>query len=116
MQELSLPHKEPIRFAKYIISKESNMARVKVEFNKIPSLAMMIEAAAQSSSAIGDDNTLMGFLVSLKNIKLLTVPTKTTLEVEILNEHNMEKMKMMNFNIFEDEIKISTGSFIIALN
>ncbi len=114
MQELNLPHIEPIRFAKYIISKESNRARVKLEFDTIPSLAMMIEAAAQSSAAIGESDAKIGFLVSLKNVKLLTSPTKTILEAEVVNEHNMENMKMMNFDIFEDETKISTGSFMIA--
>ena len=114
MQELNLPHEEPIRFAKHIISKESSRARVEIGFDEIPSLAMMIEAAAQSSAAIGESDATMGFLVSLKNIKLLTSPTKTILEVEVVNEHNMENMKMMSFDIFEDETKISTGSFMIA--
>ena len=115
MQKLNLPHIEPIRFAKYIISKDSNRARVKIEFDEIPSLAMMIEAAAQSSAAIGEDDATMGFLVSLKNVKLLTPPTKIIFEVEVVNEHNMENMKMMSFDIFEDETKISTGSFMIAI-
>lgn len=115
MQELNLPHQDPIRFAKYIISKESNRARVKIEFDEIPSLAMMIEAAAQSSAAIGEGDAKMGFLVSLKNVKLLQTPLKKSLEVEIVNEHNMENMKMMNFDIFDDETKVSTGSFMIAI-
>ena len=115
MQALNLPHIEPIRFAKHIISKESDRARVAIEFDEIPSLAMLIEAAAQSSAAIGEDNAKMGFLVSLKNVKLLTPPTKKILEVEVVNEHNMENMKMMSFDIFEDETKVSTGSFMIAL-
>ena len=109
MQELNLPHREPIRFAKHIISKESNRARVEIGFDEIPSLAMMIEAAAQSSAATGEGDSKMGFLVSLKNVKLLTPPTKTILEVEVVN------VKMMSFDIFEDETKISTGSFMIAL-
>lgn len=115
MQELNLPHVAPIRFAKYIISKEPNRAKVKVEFDEIPSLAMMIEAAAQSSAAIGESDATMGFLVSLKNIKLLTPPTKTNLEVEVVNEHSMENMKMMHFDIFEDETKVASGSFMIAI-
>jgi len=115
MQELNLPHQEPIRFAKEIISKELNRARVRIGFDEIPSLAMMIEAAAQSSAATGEGDAKMGFLVSLKNVKLLAPPTKTILEVEVVNEHNIQNMKMMNFDIFEDETKISTGSFMIAI-
>ena len=115
MQALNLPHKEPIRFAKHIISKELDRARVSLEFDEIPSLAMMIEAAAQSSAAIGEGDATMGFLVSLKNVKLLTPPTTKILEVEVINEHNMENMKMMSFDIFEDETKVSTGAFMIAI-
>jgi len=115
MLELNLPHKEPIRFAKHIISQELNRARVAIEFDEIPSLAMMIEAAAQSSAAIGESDTKMGFLVSLKNVKLLTPPTKKNLEVEVVNEHNMETMKMMSFDVFEDETKVSTGAFMIVI-
>jgi len=114
MQELNLPHREPIRFAKHIISKASNRARVEIGFDEIPSLAMLIEAAAQSSAAIGESDATMGFLVSLKNVKLLASPTKTIFEVKVVNEYNMGNMKMMNFDIFEDEMKISTGSFMIA--
>jgi len=116
MQELNLPHREPIRFAKEIISKELNSARVRIGFDETPSLAMMIEAAAQSCAAVGEGDAKMGFLVSLKNVKLLTLPTKTTLEVEVVNEHNVENMKMMSFDIFEDGTKVSTGSFMIALS
>ena len=115
MQELNLPHKEPIRFAKHIISKDLNRARVEICFDEIPSLAMMIEAAAQSSAAIGESDAKMGFLVSLKNVKLLMPPTKTILEVEVINKHTMENMKMMSFDIFEGETKVSTGSFMIAI-
>lgn len=116
MQALNLPHKEPIRFAKIIISKALNRAKVRIVFDEIPSLAMLIEAAAQSSSAIGESNGSMGFLVSLKNVELFTAPTKMTLEVDVVNKHNIENMKMMDFDVFEDEIKVAAGSLIIAIN
>ena len=116
MQVLDLPHTSPIKFAKYIILKDESSARVQVEFDEIPSLGMLIESAAQSSAAIGTkESGAMGYLVSLKNVKLLNTPTKKILEVQVLNEHNMENMKMMNFDIFDGEMKISTGSFMIAI-
>ena len=116
MQELSLPHRDPIKFAKYIISQDETSARVQVEFDSLPSLGMLIESAAQSSAAIGEDeSSKMGFLVSLKNIKLLSHPTAKILEVEVVNEHSMENMKMIQFNIFEGEKSISSGSFMIAI-
>lgn len=114
MNELNLPHKSPIKFAKNILSKELNKARVEVEFDEIPSFGMLIEAAAQSSAAVGQGDAKIGFLVTLKNIHLLNKPTKKNFEVEVVNEHNMENMKMMSFDIFEDDTKVSTGSFVIA--
>ena len=116
MQELKLPHLYPIKFAKYILAQDELSARVQVEFDSIPSFGMLIESAAQSSAAIGtNESSRMGFLVSLKNVKLLNPPTKTILEVKVTNEHSMENMKMMQFDIFEDEIHVSTGSFMLMI-
>lgn len=116
MQELNLPHQYPIKFAKYIISQGETSARVQVEFDSLPSLGMLIESAAQSSAAIGKSKgSKMGFLVSLKNVKLLNPPTKKILEVKVKNEHSMENMKMMSFDIFEEEKHISSGSFMLMI-
>jgi len=116
MQELNLPHKSPIRFAKYILKQDETSARVQVEFESLPSLGMLVESAAQSSAAINtNESSKMGFLVSLRNVKLLTAPTKTILEVEVVNEHSIENMRMMQFDIFEDELTIASGSFMIAV-
>ena len=116
MQELNLPHQSPVKFAKYIISQDETWARVQVGFDSLPSLGMLIESAAQSSAAIGtNESSKMGFLVSLKNIKLLNPPTKNILEVKVKNEHSMENMKMMSFDIFEDERVITSGSFMLAI-
>ena len=114
MQELDLPHEEPIRFAKYIISKTSDKAIVQIKFSKIPSLAMMIEASAQSSSALGESGVKKGYLVSLKNVELLKKPTKDSFEVEIVNQNSLGNMKSIVFNVFENQKKIVTGFFVIA--
>ena len=89
--ELELPHKAPIFFAKKILSRELNRSRVYVEFDEIPSLAMLVESAAQSTSAIDKDSTIKNaYLVSMKNIELLTNPKKKYFEVEVVYEHNLE--------------------------
>ena len=92
-----------------------NKARVGVEFNEIPSLAMMVEAAAQSSSAIGNEDIDIAYLVSMKNIQLLTPPVQNKFEIEVINEHNLENMKLISFNVFEEEKVIANGSFTIAI-
>ena len=114
--DINLPHLAPIKFVKNISYKELNKARVEVEFNEVPSLAMMVEAAAQSSSVIGNEDVDIAYLVSMKNIQLLTPPTQNRFEIEVINEHNLENMKYISFNVFEKEKIIVNGSFIISLN
>ena len=115
MSELKLPHKHPVLFAKEVLAKESNKARVSLEFETLPSLAMLIEAAAQSSAALGEGDSREGFLVSLKNVKLLKKPTQNALEVEVVNEHNLDKMSYVSFNVFEANEQIATGSLVVAI-
>lgn len=115
MKELNLPHRAPVLFAKEILFKESNKARVSLEFESLPSLAMMIEAAAQSSAAFSDKEGKEGFLVSLKNVKLLKNPSLKKLEVEVVNEHNLDKMSYISFNVMENTTALVTGSFVVAI-
>lgn len=114
--DINLPHLAPIKFAKTILLKEIDKAIVEVEFDKIPSLPMLVEAAAQSSSAIGNEDIDIAYLVSVKNIQLFTPPTQNGFEIEVINEHNFENMRYMSFNVFEKEKIIVDGSFIIALD
>ena len=115
MQELQLPHKDPVRFAKSVLYKNEKSARVKIEFQELPSLAMLIEAAAQSSAVFGDGSAKMGFLVSLKNVKLTKKASRKILEVEVKNEHNLENMKYINFEVFESDESIAIGSLVVSL-
>ncbi|SFV62640.1 3-hydroxydecanoyl-[ACP] dehydratase [hydrothermal vent metagenome] len=116
MQELSLPHIAPIRFADKILFKEETTARVSLTFDSLPNLGMMIEAAAQSSAAFSDGTKKGGFLVSLKNIKLLQKPTKLELEVSLSNEHTLQDMSYFSFLIYEGSVELVSGSFVIVKN
>ena len=116
MYELNLPHQEPIRFAKYIISKTLDKAIVQIEFDAIPTFGMMIEASAQSSSAFSHNDLEKGYLVSLKNVELLQKPISKSFEVEVMNQITLGNMKSIIFNIFDKKNKIVTGSFVIAIN
>jgi len=116
MLELNLPHLEPIRFAKKVISKDSTTARVVVEFPQMPSLAMMIEAAAQSSAAFSDGSKKGGYLVGIKNVKLLHVAGKKFLEVEVVMKHSIENMSLLDFEVYEGSLILCRGSLTIALS
>jgi len=117
MSEFPIPHIKPIRFVKKILSTSTQEASVEVEFEIIPTLGMLIEAAAQSSSGIVNDNTnsRVGFMVSLKNIKLLQEPQDTTFVVDVKVDYKIQDLKYISFSIIKNDIKIAEGSFVIAL-
>ena len=115
MTEIKLPHIAPIKFAKYTLSKDEKVAKVLVEFEQIPTLPMLVEAAAQSSAAFRIDDKESAFLVSLKGIKLLQQPTKMQLVAEVTDEHRLDKMRYVSFEIFEDETCVANGTLVIAV-
>ena len=116
MTKIKLPHLAPIRFAQDILQKEEKTARVSLEFEMLPSLAMLVEAAAQSTAAFRESDNENAYLVSLKNIKLIQKPLQKSLEVFIVDEHRLDKMRYVGFEIFEKEISIATGTLVIAVH
>ncbi len=115
MKELNLPHLAPIRFAKYIISKDEASALVRVEFDSPPSLAMLVEAAAQSSGAFSNGEDKMGFLVTLKNIKLLEKAKALEYDVRVTYQHALDTLTYFSFEVNDKERIIASGVFVIAL-
>jgi len=115
MSKLNLPHKDPILFAKEIISKKVDKCVVKIAFESIPTLAMLVEASAQSSAAFDNGDGKMGYLVTLKNIKLLHKPNALEYNVEITSGHSVDSLTYFSFDVFDDNIAIANGVFIISL-
>ena len=117
MDDFSIPHLPPVRFVKTLIKADEISASVKVGFDEVPTLGMLIEAAAQSSSGIKDDenNGRMGFVITLKNIKLLEDVNSKEFVIDIEVVHKLDDFKSLSFTIFEKEIKVATGGFSIAL-
>lgn len=116
MTKIKLPHLAPINFAKFTLHKDEKTSKVLIEFQQIPTLPMLVEAAAQSSASFRIDDSESAFLVSLKDIKLLEKPTKMTLVVHARDEHRLDKMRYVGFDIFEDEsVCVASGTLVIAV-
>ena len=117
MDDFSIPHLPPVRFVKTLIKADETSALVKVGFDEVPTLGMLIEAAAQSSSGIKDDenNGRMGFVITLKNIKLLQDVNSKEFIVNVELVHKLDDFKSLSFNIFEDKTEVATGAFSIVL-
>jgi len=114
MKELSLPHLSPLRFAQNIFSLDDTKARVYLNFQQLPSLGMMIESSAQASAAFSDENAKGGFLVSLKNVKLLSKAKSMSLEVSLTKEADFGSMSSFFFVVYEGTKELVNGSFVIA--
>jgi len=117
MDDFSIPHLPPVRFVKTLIKADETSAMVEVGFNEIPTLGMLIEAAAQSSSGIKDDenNGRRGFVITLKNIKLLQDVNSKEFIVYVELVHKLDDFKSLLLKIYEKETLVATGAFSILL-
>ncbi len=117
MSDFTIPHLEPVRFVDVLLYADEESASVKICFDKKPTLAMLVEAAAQSSSAIKDDENSgkMGFLVSLKNIKLIEKVQSNEFIANIKLNQKIENFKSLSFEILKEDILVAKGIFSITL-
>ena len=117
MSAFSIPHLAPVRFVKSIVQSNKKSASVKIGFDDIPTFGMIIEAAVQSSSGISDDKNdkQTGFLVALKNVKLLAKIDSKNYIVRVELIHKVDDYKSLSFQIINDDIVISKGFFSIIL-
>jgi len=117
MSDFTIPHLRPVRFVDALVYADKESASVKICFDKNPTLAMLVEAAAQSSSAINDDENSgkMGFLVSLKNIILIEKIQSNEFIANIKLNQKIENFKSLSFEIIKEDTLIAKGVFSITL-
>ena len=117
MPDFPLPHTAPIKFVKELLQTDEKSAVVKIAYDEIPTIGMLVEAAAQSSAGISDKRNTgrMGFLVSLKNVKLLEEIKSYEYIAKIELVSRLDDFKSLKFEIFEEEKMIAKGSFAIIL-
>jgi len=116
---MNLPHQTPLIFAKNIVSQDENVVTVFCDFDQIPTLAMFIEASAQSSSAfeIEKEEAKIGFLTMVKNIELLNEITNSVFLIKVTKENEINNIKQFSFDAFDKDTNktIVTGSFTIVV-
>jgi len=118
MSDFPIPHVFPIRFVKSLFFSDEQNASVTIEFEEIPTLGMMIEAAAQASSGISDEDkekVRMGFLIVLKNIKLLAELQSKKYLLNIHLDHKIDNFKSFSFIVLDDDKKVVEGAISISL-
>lgn len=117
---MNLPHREPLIFAKEILLREDATVQVRCEFNRLPTLAMFIEAAAQSSAAFnsnGDNKMKTGFLTMASDVKLLGKIETFHFLFHLRKEVEVGSYKKFSFDVYEynKHLKIVSGNFTLLI-
>ncbi len=115
---MNLPHQEPILFVQKIEKIEGNKAEASLKFPFLPSFAMMIEAAAQSSVAFCSKECKIGFVTSIKDAELIKLPTiNEYLLVELEIKAQVENFLELFFIVKDLEKKevFSNGSIVLNI-
>ncbi|WP_026803010.1 hypothetical protein ACN2EN_01570 [Aliarcobacter lanthieri] len=116
MSSINLPHQKPVRFVKDLVKIEDDIAYVTCLFPNIPTLAMIFEAAAQSSVAFNQEEIpKIGFLVSLKDIELLKEPNILKFEIIVKQEINLGFFNEFTFELINENIIYAKGRFVVKL-
>jgi len=117
MPSFPIPHLAPVRFVKELLHSDYVSASVKVGFDYIPTLPMLIEAATQSSSGIKDDikTAKMGFLVALKNIKQLEKIEEKEYVIDVILVHKLGDFKSLTFDVLDGAKIVVSGAFSVAV-
>ena len=117
---MNLPHGEVLLFAKEILEKNNDAVKVRCEFSTFPTLAMFIEAAAQSSAAFNSDSDTrvkIAFLTMAKDVKLLNKIRKKNYIIKVDIQIEVNNMKQFYFEVYEEfsDIRYVSGYFTLII-
>jgi hypothetical protein len=115
---MNLPHLKPVRFVQDVIVHDNENAKVSCLFPYQPTLAMIVEAAAQSSAVFSvDDISRKGFLVLIKDTELLHDCDSVEGIISISQTASFGNQFEFSFSFLDknQEIVIANGSFMILL-
>jgi hypothetical protein len=113
---MNLPYGELLIFAKETLQKTDSQVQVNCNFPVLPTLAMFIEAAAQSSSAFHTTGEVkMGFLTMVLDCKLLGEIRGKEYLFEIYKENEVGQYKKFSFVALSkvSMLKVVSGNFTI---
>ena len=116
---MNLPHRKPLIFAKEVLLKKNDTVQVRCEFPMIPTLAMFIEAAAQSSVAFNSNShskAKIGFLTIANDVELLQKIKNLHFLFHLKKEVEVGSYIKFSFEVYDDKkIKIASGKFTLLI-
>jgi len=115
---MNLPHLEPLIFAKEILFKSPDRVEVKCEFLTLPTLAMCIEAAAQSCAAFDEEsgNTL-AFLTQSNDVRFLEKVEAVSFVFFVHKEVEVAGYKKFFFEVYDPitKQKVVSGKLTLSV-
>lgn len=110
---INLPHQKPIKFVEKVLKKKDDELIISCTFPYTPSIAMVCEAAAQSTAAFDSDSNDIktGFLVSLKDIEHLKEFRQKEYFINIKKSFDFGQMQEYSFEL-KDEFSIYAKGYV----
>ena len=115
---MNLPHQEPLVFAKKVLKANKEEVEVLCLFKETPTLAMFIEASAQSSVAFNEENApSIGFISIVKNIELKEKIIELEYRIQVKKEAEIGAYKQFYFEAYalKSQVKSVTGFFTLVM-
>ncbi len=119
---MNLPHLPPVRFAQEVISRTEEEVQVLCVFPNVPTLPMLAEAAAQSTSAFSNSVTpQIGFLISLKEVVLFGDVLFLEYIIIVKNTATIGTFEEFYFEVFDKKTvpilnkKLASGKLVISI-
>lgn len=121
MDSINIPHGDYIRFIKEIIELKKDGIVALCKFNKSPTLAMLVEASAQTAATYmtsKDDRGLLGFLVGVRRFVLQKKDIPKDLFIDLKINSSLDEMYYATVIIISNDIEIGKGelSFYLTKN
>jgi len=115
-----LPHKPPVKFVDALLADNEFDARARVAFPTLPTLPMLVEAAAQTSVfvrvseikkslGIPEDDTVQGMLLKMKADRLAEIE-KTSFEISVEYRSNLDNFFVMDFTVYDGGKNVASGT------
>lgn len=115
---MNIPHQAPLKFAQEVVTVNETKAQVKCVFPFVPTLAMLFEAAAQSSSAFSQEESKMGFIVSVKDAELMDDTPPLEVIIDLDNKAVFGNVYEMGFIVFDinHTKEFAQGTLTLVIN
>lgn len=115
---MNLPHGKYLLFAKECVERNETYVVVHCIFPTKPTLAMFLEAAAQSTAGFEHDKDVnIGFLTIGKDIKILNNIISTEYLFKIFKDVCIGQYHQFNFEVLckETDMKVVSGSLTLQI-